>query len=319
MDVVSPANVRNTDPLVSPGVVCVHCGYDLRGLDARGRCPECGQEIAPSVRWWELQRREARPLSASDRRWVRWVSEGALIAVVAFALAAALAFAPPWAFEWKSPQRRWSLGVACTAWVFSCWAAWRLSEREPTATPAAAGSRWLLRWCTVAYLAGPFIAEFAPQYNAGAGWAFLIFGSLIAGLIATGAWFAYAGHFAQREGWRGMRLEADLLIPLSGFVFLLAFMPVRAIWKIPFRGCWACRWFNSGRSKSSAGSGGRSARDRGRTRCCSSLACCRSGAAGSCSGCSCACGGSRRRTPVTIDGHDLAAASDNLTRRGGHE
>jgi len=139
--------------------------------------------------------------------------------------AAALAFAPPWVFEWKSPQRRWSLGVACTAWVFSCWAAWRLSEREPTATPAAAGSRWLLRWCTVAYLAGPFIAELAPQYNAGAGWAFLIFGSLIAGLIATGAWFAYAGHFAQREGWRGMRLEADLLIPLSGFVFLLAFMP----------------------------------------------------------------------------------------------
>ena len=29
---------------------CLECGYDLRGLDAHGSCPECGELIALSTR-----------------------------------------------------------------------------------------------------------------------------------------------------------------------------------------------------------------------------------------------------------------------------
>lgn len=34
---------------VSASMHCRNCGYDLRGLDASGRCPECGLDIWPTV------------------------------------------------------------------------------------------------------------------------------------------------------------------------------------------------------------------------------------------------------------------------------
>ena len=34
---------------VSASLHCRHCGYDLRGLDASGRCPECGFDVWSSV------------------------------------------------------------------------------------------------------------------------------------------------------------------------------------------------------------------------------------------------------------------------------
>jgi len=35
--------------LVSNNLVCSACGYALRGLDADGECPECGQRIPRSI------------------------------------------------------------------------------------------------------------------------------------------------------------------------------------------------------------------------------------------------------------------------------
>ena len=48
---------RRTVPLDSQGrinadVVCVHCGYNLRGLAADGVCAECGKSIGPSTKRW---------------------------------------------------------------------------------------------------------------------------------------------------------------------------------------------------------------------------------------------------------------------------
>ncbi|MEM1013372.1 MAG: hypothetical protein AAGI46_14265 [Planctomycetota bacterium] len=31
------------------GIVCVSCGYDLRGQPVEGRCPECGQRVSASI------------------------------------------------------------------------------------------------------------------------------------------------------------------------------------------------------------------------------------------------------------------------------
>lgn len=36
------------DSLTQPELICLHCGYDLRGLD-RNRCPECGEEFDPEA------------------------------------------------------------------------------------------------------------------------------------------------------------------------------------------------------------------------------------------------------------------------------
>jgi hypothetical protein len=190
-------------------IPCINCGYNLRGLDAEGHCPECGQEIAQSVRWWKLQERDAPALLTSNPRWVREISEGLLVALMVFLLAAALALAPGWTFEWKSPQRGVALGVACTAWILSCWAAWKLGRREPVDAPTGERSRRLLRFGALAYVVGPFIAGLAPRYNATWQWVLPSLICLVGGLIAGGAWFVYAGHLAARAGARIVYWEAN--------------------------------------------------------------------------------------------------------------
>src|SRR4051812_19244208 len=37
------------DPPANDHLSCCGCGYLLRGLDAGGRCPECGESIARSI------------------------------------------------------------------------------------------------------------------------------------------------------------------------------------------------------------------------------------------------------------------------------
>ena len=49
---------RRTVPLdiqgrIDADVVCVHCGYNLRGLSANGLCAECGHRVNLSVSMWE--------------------------------------------------------------------------------------------------------------------------------------------------------------------------------------------------------------------------------------------------------------------------
>jgi len=51
-------NNRRSLPLDGQGridadVVCVHCGYNLRGLAADGVCSECGRKVNLSVSMWE--------------------------------------------------------------------------------------------------------------------------------------------------------------------------------------------------------------------------------------------------------------------------
>lgn len=55
---MKPPAVESAEPLVPPhwaqavvseSLICRKCGYDLRGLSANGRCPECGMDIWTSV------------------------------------------------------------------------------------------------------------------------------------------------------------------------------------------------------------------------------------------------------------------------------
>ena len=38
---------------------CRLCGYDLRGLSKSGKCPECGNEILPSLGVWLIRTKTA--------------------------------------------------------------------------------------------------------------------------------------------------------------------------------------------------------------------------------------------------------------------
>jgi hypothetical protein len=46
------AKRRGRRVIEAGGRVCIHCGFDLAGLEDRGKCPECGADydIAESVR-----------------------------------------------------------------------------------------------------------------------------------------------------------------------------------------------------------------------------------------------------------------------------
>jgi hypothetical protein len=45
-----PPPSHTVEPIVEPGVTCLACGYDLRGLSLVGVCPECGTPVSFSVR-----------------------------------------------------------------------------------------------------------------------------------------------------------------------------------------------------------------------------------------------------------------------------
>lgn len=73
-------------------LLCVSCGYDLRGLDPAGTCPECGTPIARS--------RQGDRLAAADPRWLarmargqRWLANAmriALLSLVAYLVGTAI-------------------------------------------------------------------------------------------------------------------------------------------------------------------------------------------------------------------------------------
>jgi hypothetical protein len=212
-------------PTLEREVPCLRCGYNLRGLDPQGQCPECGHLVHVSVLAWEEQQRRLPSILESDPRWIRTVAEGLLVAVIVFVLMAALAYAPSFMSAWKTTPRKWTLGIACTMWVLSWAAAWKLSARERQDESSNTRVRRALRIAATMYLAVPFIAGLGPHYNAG--WEIVVplLMCTLAGFVATGAWFIQIGWLAARAGDLTGPIEARLLLFANVIGFFVALMP----------------------------------------------------------------------------------------------
>ena len=221
----------SSNPTGSPEIVaaqCYRCGYDLRGLPADGQCPECGELIATSI--LALEERQRRwPALSDDRRWRRAVREGLGLAILVFGLMVLLALASVlrdgWAYEWKSPQRKWTLGVACTLWVLSWAAAWKLTAREPRTDGRNDGWRRALRVSATIYLAIPFLL--GPQLATT--WIpamptdmviWLVIACALAGLWMAVAWFVYLARLARRAGVAVIPMLARFLAVLVALLFV---------------------------------------------------------------------------------------------------
>src|SRR5436190_11050691 len=94
-----PEVINPTSPaVITLDVPCVGCRYDLRGLRADGRCPECGMEIAQSLwvcrRWQHRRAHRQELLSAADPKWLRQLCVGSAISVLVLLLMLATSFAP---------------------------------------------------------------------------------------------------------------------------------------------------------------------------------------------------------------------------------
>lgn len=151
-------------------VPCAGCRYDLRGLSAQGRCPECGGSIADSLAAAVAERtgaagRTAAPLNPWWRREIK-------LAVVAALVAPVLSMGPLIAsggeLRLDRVARGWVLGFAAAGWVLQWYAALKLT----TAEPSMLRSRWqtvnarVLRSSATLYLLVPFIwGLFLPRFD----------------------------------------------------------------------------------------------------------------------------------------------------------
>ena len=94
---VSTSTTAAPDPTSGAGLPCVRCDYDLTGLGAGGRCPECGTPVAESL--------AVPTLAEGGAAWLRRVRRGAGLMVAALAGAVVLIVADIAADEVALAQR----------------------------------------------------------------------------------------------------------------------------------------------------------------------------------------------------------------------
>ncbi|MBU0617079.1 MAG: hypothetical protein KKI02_05135 [Planctomycetes bacterium] len=72
----------SVDGRIAEDKICIDCGYNLRGLKTDGRCPECGGEVAASLRGHELNY-ASLPWLRSVRRGFRLIKRAILLSLLA--------------------------------------------------------------------------------------------------------------------------------------------------------------------------------------------------------------------------------------------
>lgn len=63
---------------VTANIACRSCGYNLRGVDREGLCPECGTSVEWSLRGFQLR--------FADRRWLKKLCRGSQLVVTSMTL-----------------------------------------------------------------------------------------------------------------------------------------------------------------------------------------------------------------------------------------
>ena len=77
-----PSVAVSVDGRIAEDKICIDCGYNLRGLRTDGRCPECGGEVAASLRGHELHH-ASLPWLRSVRRGFRFMKRAILLSLLA--------------------------------------------------------------------------------------------------------------------------------------------------------------------------------------------------------------------------------------------
>jgi hypothetical protein len=143
-------------------IACVACGYDLRGLGPRGRCPECGLEIALSYA------ARVTPAALVDPAWRRHVIEGSVVALAAFFLLFVASLMPTGSYEsmdWVNSVTARGFGVVATlsllAWAMQWYSTLKLGLITASGQEVSRGGtilKWLLSGLASLYLVLPGVA-----------------------------------------------------------------------------------------------------------------------------------------------------------------
>jgi hypothetical protein len=213
---------------IDADVRCIRCGYNLRSLPKTHHCPECGDDVAPSILAFEIASAAEKPdLEFSDVRWLTSLRDGAIAGLASVTLMVLIGIAPEWAFARKSRPREIMLGVLCASWVLAGFSVWKLGR------PEKAGSTILshvsvLRVCTVMWTAMSFmLGRWVERLPRQADYVFgiTVIAWVLAGLVGSILIYVRVGTLMRRMGSFYGRIVCAFLAVINALAFAVILVP----------------------------------------------------------------------------------------------
>ena len=188
-------------------ITCLRCGYNLRGAEVEGACPECGLEVERSLRGDRLM--------FADPTWLEnvcfgWVALGWVLSV-GTGVVFAVSFVP------LAMKQLWVMLTTVGVWVaaigFCGWFATQRDPEERGLERKPAVSRPLMRWSLLAYaaIAMLMLASSALGEQLPALWGLGALAAWVMGLCGVFAGLAYARHLARRIPAPNMARQTKIL------------------------------------------------------------------------------------------------------------
>lgn len=237
-----PGERRNAGKHITGNFPCRSCGYNLRGMERDGQCPECGASVNWSLNGYRL--------GYADKSWLERLRSGAYLVLVAINV---LVFGGAVLFLMGSVIKNMSAGSFAelfVEWTVTAWLAtsliayavgvWKMTTVEPNAKEIgrAAGFRLFARYVT----AGSAVGFLLPLINR-----HFDFVSRIPEVIIVSTFAMFASHVAFAGILRSL---AERTPSRSDNAFLQMYQWVIGV---TFTSFWGLVYFSSGGSSFDTG------------------------------------------------------------------
>ncbi|HVP12265.1 MAG TPA: hypothetical protein VMV94_13890 [Phycisphaerae bacterium] len=208
--IAQPVDVPKT--VIADDMACVICGYNLRSLQASGRCPECGSPVHRSI--------HGDLLRYADAEWLGKVLLGITLMLWGILVMILLRIAEGIGSAAKTNEV-YFVGPALAASVLDVLAAFLITVQEPKIAMSEDTVTWrrIIRICAVVSILGQVLA----QLEAFLGNTWLIAIGAVLSLAAAVAYFGkfvYLRRFALRIP--DQNLARSTRIVMWGFVITVA-------------------------------------------------------------------------------------------------